>query len=599
MKPLNITEQDVRTLLTNQPNPSLLPKVILFIVGLILTPLTMAGALWGYIRGYMRFLAPQGKYPDLAEFPNIVKLGMVIFAALAWVLVVGIGWTAFHVFEFFFEDFVEKTLAIQFFVFNAIFSVIVFAAFTIWQKRFIRTITEMTRHGSGRLGGVDDLADFINTHGVYIGGIMSYPRMGHILTVGSTRSGKGTSLIIPALLDATPYEGSWVVIDPKGENAAITARHQRKKGQKVLMLDPWGVQTNMPATLNPMDLLKPGDHLIDDVMMLAEMIVPESASKSEPYWDNRARSIIAGLLLHIYHEKGAITYLWQALRLNSKEFASLINEMQYSQDEVVRATGRELESLAKSEKTFTSIMSHALDHTDFLKSPAMQRSLSKSSFNMDDLTDGKTTLYVILPADKLKSHSQWLRLVVTTCMRTSVRNHKERVTFLLDEFASLGTLKEVSEFGLAAAAGYNISLWMILQSLPQLQNLYEDNWQNFIANTSVRQYVGVSDNFTAEYVSKSMGQATIMTTDEKDRQTSYQTSARSVRTPDEVRYITDHNVILQIDRRPTTIMPKYPYFVNPALEGRHDPNPYHKAEKKEPAKQPSAPTGPTYKRRAV
>jgi type IV secretion system protein VirD4 len=42
----------------------------------------------------------------------------------------------------------------------------------------------------------------------------------HLMTIAGSRAGKGVSLIIPNLLF---YEGSAVVIDPKGENARITA----------------------------------------------------------------------------------------------------------------------------------------------------------------------------------------------------------------------------------------------------------------------------------------------------------------------------------------------------------------------------------------
>ena len=45
----------------------------------------------------------------------------------------------------------------------------------------------------------------------------------HIVTVAGSRAGKGTSLIVPNLM---LYPGSTVVIDPKGENAALTARHR-------------------------------------------------------------------------------------------------------------------------------------------------------------------------------------------------------------------------------------------------------------------------------------------------------------------------------------------------------------------------------------
>ena len=50
----------------------------------------------------------------------------------------------------------------------------------------------------------------------------------HLLTIAGSRAGKGVSLIIPNLLF---YEGSALVIDPKGENARVTAG-RRGKGPK-------------------------------------------------------------------------------------------------------------------------------------------------------------------------------------------------------------------------------------------------------------------------------------------------------------------------------------------------------------------------------
>src|SRR6185295_13944746 len=53
--------------------------------------------------------------------------------------------------------------------------------------------------------------------------ITSKPEV-HTLIVAKTRAGKGTRVIIPTLLR---YDASVLVIDPKGENAAITARTRR------------------------------------------------------------------------------------------------------------------------------------------------------------------------------------------------------------------------------------------------------------------------------------------------------------------------------------------------------------------------------------
>ena len=60
----------------------------------------------------------------------------------------------------------------------------------------------------------------------------------HTLIIARTRTGKGTRVIVPTLLR---YKGSVFVIDPKGENAAITARARSwmEPEQSVRILNPW------------------------------------------------------------------------------------------------------------------------------------------------------------------------------------------------------------------------------------------------------------------------------------------------------------------------------------------------------------------------
>lgn len=65
----------------------------------------------------------------------------------------------------------------------------------------------------------------------------------HVLTVAGSRTGKGVSLIVPNLL---LYEGAALVIDPKGENAKITAA-RRGKGRQA---EPDSAKTSMFSTLS-------------------------------------------------------------------------------------------------------------------------------------------------------------------------------------------------------------------------------------------------------------------------------------------------------------------------------------------------------------
>src|SRR5579863_3153589 len=68
----------------------------------------------------------------------------------------------------------------------------------------------------------------------------------HLMTIAGSRAGKGVSTIIPNLIE---YPGSVLVIDPKGENAQVTANRRERGssnvkdflGQRVVVLDPFGV----------------------------------------------------------------------------------------------------------------------------------------------------------------------------------------------------------------------------------------------------------------------------------------------------------------------------------------------------------------------
>src|SRR5690606_33667420 len=103
-------------------------------------------------------------------------------------------------------------------------------------------------------------------------------------------------LIIPNLLGESIYNGSWVVIDPKGENHEITQRWQKESGREVITLSPWSPSANR---YNPLDILNPDDpDMCDDAMMLAEMIVPVNPAKEDDFFKSRARSLIAGIMMH-------------------------------------------------------------------------------------------------------------------------------------------------------------------------------------------------------------------------------------------------------------------------------------------------------------
>ena len=97
----------------------------------------------------------------------------------------------------------------------------------------------------------------------YIDPILMEPE-GHLLTIAPTGAGKGVGCIIPALLR---HEGPVIVIDPKGENVAVTARSRRERGERVVVLDPMGITSEPTSSFNPLDLIKPDLAAAVDVAM--------------------------------------------------------------------------------------------------------------------------------------------------------------------------------------------------------------------------------------------------------------------------------------------------------------------------------------------
>ena len=120
------------------------------------------------------------------------------------------------------------------------------------------------------------------------GPVIAYNGDGHMLTIGPTRSGKSRRLLIPNLLYETGR--SMLVVDIKGELAAITAAHRAAKGGNVVALDPFGVLptrgVEIPSVgFNPMRRLNPElDDFVDDAMGLAEALVQVRPGDSEPHW---------------------------------------------------------------------------------------------------------------------------------------------------------------------------------------------------------------------------------------------------------------------------------------------------------------------------
>ena len=172
--------------------------------------------------------------------------------------------------------------------------------------------------------------------------------------------------------------------------------------------------------------------------------------------------------------------------------------------------------LMNSPKQYESVLQVANRNTEFIDSPAMQRCLEASDFQLvgaENAPRGAQSLPV--PAAALHEHA--LPLAADDDLADRHRNGEGEgrpatghpILMVLDEFAGLKRM-EVIETAAAQIAGYGVKLFFVLQSLEQLKAVYKDNWETFLANSGLKVFFNLEDNFSRDYVSKLIGETEVI-----------------------------------------------------------------------------------------
>ena len=223
------------------------------------------------------------------------------------------------------------------------------------------------------------------------------------------------------------YKGSAIVIDPKGENAMITAGQRRKLGQAVHVVDPWGITGEPAARFNPLQWLhycEPED-VAENALMLAESMILRSSEGEGKFWDDEAAALLWGLILYCgdftqVMMSGPLERVRDIITASPSELKVVLDAMVDSGNLVMESTAAR--TVAKDEKMRANVFTTLQSHTHFLDSPRMRESLSDSDFRFEDLKTGKETVYLVLPADRLAPFGRWLRLLISQAITVNARN---------------------------------------------------------------------------------------------------------------------------------------------------------------------------------
>ena len=356
----------------------------------------------------------------------------------------------------------------------------------------------------------------------------------HVMTIAGSRAGKGVSLIIPNLLF---YEGSALVIDPKGENARVTAGRRGKGtksggaglGQDVYILDPFEVSGMATASFNPLaEIDLEFDDCAEDAGMFADALITHP-DHGEKHWTESAQALLRALILVALADsdparRNLITVRRLLMltdeRIEDKLFEhpptlgkltpqealfQILKEQMGPHRDICLGLAGHLEGMGENERG--SVLSAAKTQTQWLDDKRMKDVLSRSDFRMADLKRKRTTIYLCLPAMRMGTHARWLRLMILLALSVMERTKAKPpapVLFVLDEFPVLGHIQSI-ETAAGLMAGFGVKLWVIVQNVGQLKQHYEKAWETFIANSGALTSFGVVDQELLKVLSDKLG----------------------------------------------------------------------------------------------
>lgn len=352
-------------------------------------------------------------------------------------------------------------------------------------------------------GGKYKINNYISPEPLY------YEGENHLITIAPTGSGKGVSVIIPNLLQ---YKGSIIVFDPKGENYWVTAEARRKMGQEIICLDPFNVVGKNKHSLNPFEVFNfQNSDLETDAQMLAELMTTGiDGMLDDPFWDLSAIGFNSGLISY-FQEKG------KRFR-NFGQIIKFLSSLDLNEKLTDFVHGNKINALSKIEfsnyltlpveKTRPSVLGTLNSYYKSFLSKNILAAISDTSFNLQKLIDGEPiTIYIIIPPEKLNSHSHLYRIWIALLLKAILSRRKRpenKTLFMIDECAQLGYFK-LLETVITLCRGYGLQTWTFWQDLSQLKNLYRVSWPSILNNCSMIQFFNANSHIAINQIQQVTG----------------------------------------------------------------------------------------------
>ena len=346
----------------------------------------------------------------------------------------------------------------------------------------------------------------------------------HNLVIGATGSGKTVNTILPSVKILAKKGESIICTDPKGEIYEKTGDLLKKKGYNLIVLNfrnPQNGNAWNPLSL-PYKLYKNGNQdkaieLLDDLAL--NILYEENSANSDPFWEKTAADYFAGIALAMFEDTEE-----DKININSINMTATVGEDKFggstyikeyfnykdpSSAAYVNASGT---VMAPSETKGGIISVFKQKVKLFASRENLSEMLSYSDFELESIGKVPTAVFIIIQDEKKTYHSLATILIkqiyetLIDVAQVSGGKLPVRTNFLLDEFANMPPLKDVTTM-ITAARSRQIRFTMIIQNFAQLNKVYgKDDAETIKGNCGNIIYLISTELAALEEISKLCGE---------------------------------------------------------------------------------------------
>src|ERR1700674_1357915 len=275
------------------------------------------------------------------------------------------------------------------------------------------------------------------------------------LVFGPMGSRKSVGLVATQLLDE-PGQRSFVVIDPKGEIAAITANYRRRVcgAANVKIINPYGELVSVRPDLvsdkwNPLVDLDP-DALSfgDDCQAKGNSLIKTTSGESQPHFPDSARSGLTGTMMWEVKEADrvgrprSLPNVRALLTLDEKAMRATVEKMAESKDFDISTRARKF---LDGNNEIQSIKSTVETQTAWMTKPMRDDMTTKGGVDFRDCARRPTTIYIIIPTKELEPKAVYLRLALSSALRALYHHDGVPTTLVIEEGFVLGHHAEIAQ----------------------------------------------------------------------------------------------------------------------------------------------------------